>query len=312
MALFSRKQPKDAPRRRQAQGSNERITESQLDERYSFRRNRTLTGSSSSKVSTPNEEAAQLKSSRVHAHELATKRRHISAILLIVLLVSLGLYILISQFTAGTVIRAADTSLKLDPNYANILQSYFSSQPIERLRFIMNEEHLTGYMQSRAPEIASVRLDGDAGFGKSRFIVEVRRPIAGWTVNGHQQYVDGTGTPFSRNYFASPAVEIIDKSGVQVEAGQAVASNRFLAFVGRIVGLTPTWGYKVTQIVIPSGTTREVEASFEGIKYPVKLSVDRPEGEQIEDAARAIAWMTAHKLSPQYIDVRVGGKAYYR
>lgn len=313
MVLFSRKQSKETPRRRQQlQPHNDRATESDLEERYAFRRNRTLTGSASSKVATLSEGNAQLKSPRVHAHELAAKRRHIGVVLFLVLLTSALLYFLISQFTATVIVKSADASISLDNGYEEIIQSYFSSRPIERLRFAVNNDHFLEYVQSKAPEVASIHIDGSAGFAKSRFVIDVRKPIAGWVVNGRQQYVDASGTPFSRNYFASPSVEIIDKSGVRVEAGQAVASNRFLAFVGRVVGLTPQWGYKVTQVIIPSGTTRQVEVMLEGVKYPIKLSVDRSAGEQVEDMARAVGWMNAHKQTPTYIDIRVGGKAYYR
>jgi len=314
MALFSNKKQKNAPRRRQQPTavSSERASEPDLEERYAFRRNRTLTGSASSKVITLSEKSAQLKSPRVHAHELVARRRHLGAMLFVALIICSGLYFLISQFTAGVVISSSDTSITLDENYDKIVQSYLSSQPAERLRFLVNRDHLTEYVQSKVPEVASIIVDGDAGFGVSRFTVTMRRPIAGWSVRGNQQYVDATGTPFSRNYYASPSVEIVDKSGIQVEAGQAVASNRFLAFVGRVVGLAPAQGYTVTQVIIPSGTTRQIEVMLEGVKYPVKLSIDRPAGDQTEDMARAVKWMSDHKQSPQYIDVRIGGKAYYR
>lgn len=313
MALFSKKSSSDAPRRRQQQRSSaERVTEPSLEERYTFKRNRTLTGSLSSRVASTTESSAQLKSPRVHAHELTTKRRHIGATLLFVLVGAAMLYGLIMQFTAGVTVKAQDLSIQLDSSYESAIQSYFASRPIERLRFLINTEHLNEYLQSKTPEVASVKVDGSAGFGRSRFIVTMREPIAGWSINGQQQYVDSSGTPFARNYFPSPQVQIVDNSGVQVQAGQAVASNRFLAFVGRAVGLSQAQGLKVTQVIIPSGTTRQVELRLDGVGYPIKFSVDRAAGEQVEDMARTIRWVSAHKLSPQYLDVRVSGKAYYR
>lgn len=313
MALFSKKQP-DMPRRRTqaANTSSERATESALDERYAFRRNRTLTGSSSSEVTSSNESAAHLKSPRVHAHELAQKRRHLGGILLFVITGGAALLGLISQFTASVVVTPQTAQSKADPIYEKAIQDYFSSRPIERLRFLIDAQQLTEYVQTKAPEVAAIENGGSAGFGASRFIAVMRKPIAGWSINGRQQYVDTTGTAFERNYYATPTVQIIDKSGVQVQAGQAVASNRFLGFVGRAVGLAKAQGYTVTQVIIPVGSTREVELRVEGVAFPIKLSVDREAGTQTEDMARVLRWLSGHSLTPEYLDVRISGKSYYK
>ena len=311
MALFSRKKQTELPRRRQAVFRDEEHKDD-LEERYSFRRNRTLTGSSSSQISVPGEGNAQIKSPRVQAHELVQKRRHIGATLLLVLSGAGLLFFLVSQFTAGAVVRATDVSQQLDSKYVDIIESYLSSQPLERLRFATNEEHLSEYVASRAPEIASVHLDGSAGFGKSTFVLQLREPTVGWTINGKQEYVDSSGTAFSRNYFTSPAVQVVDKSGIQVSAGQAIASNRFLGFVGRAVAFAKKQGFTVKQVIIPAGTTRQVELQLSGVGYPIKLSIDRGVAVQIEDMARAVKWLKAHGQSPKYLDVRVSGEAFYR
>lgn len=314
MVLFSKKQPSDVPRRRfQADGPSGRATEQELEQRYAFRRNRTITGSTSSSISSANEANADIKSPRVQAHELAKKRRHISGILLLVLACSLGLLVLLFQFTAQPTVRVAgDTSIAPSPVYGQAIQEYFGAQPIERLRFLLDEQKLTEFLQRKAPEVQMVDVRGAETPGTSTFVISMRTPIAGWNVNGEQRFVDASGVAFVRNYFTSPSVQVVDKSGIQVAAGQAIASNRFLGFVGRVVGLSKAQGYSVTQVIIPELTTRQVELRLKGVKYPVKLSVDRPAGEQIEDMIRAIQWMTAKNVKPKYIDVRVSGKAFYR
>jgi len=312
MAIFLKKQP-DAPRRRMQAGKlAERATESSLEERYAFRRNRTITGSAASGVSSANESSAQLKSARVQAHELSNKRRRIGATLLIIVACCAVLFSLISQFTAGVIVKTNDSSVKLDTSYEEIIQSYFASRPIERLRFLTNTNQLNDFVQLKAPEVANIQVAGAGGFGKSTFVVAMREPIAGWSIHGRQQYVDATGTAFVRNYFAPPSVQIVDNSGIQVQAGQAITSNRFLGFVGRAVGLAKAQGYNVQQVIIPSDTTREVELRVEGVSYPIKLSVDRSAGEQTEDMARVIKYLQARSINPEYIDVRVTGKAFYK
>lgn len=313
MSLFSKKQP-DIPRRRQegTSGVSERATESSLDQRYAFRRNRTITGSASSHVTSTSESNAQLKSDRVQVHELARQRRHIGGILTLVLLGVVVLSGLVSQFTAQVIVRTSDVTKVLDPIYAEAVDEYLSRQPIERLRFMQRTDALNDYVQSIAPEVASIRVDGLAGLGKSLYIIEMRRPIAGWSIRGVQQYVDASGTSFARNHYTTPQVQIIDNSGIQVEVGQAVASNQFLGFVGRVVGLANAQQHTVTQVVIPQGTTRQIELRIKDVAYPVKLSVDRLAGEQVEDMTKAVMWLRDRGVTPQYLDVRVSGRAYYR
>lgn len=312
-SFFRKKQNNNTPRRRQDSPAKERATEASLEQRYAFRRNRTLTGSASSQVvGSTNETKAQLKSTRVQTHELVQQRRHIGATLLLIVTGALVLFALISQFTAGVVIKTQDASIQPDPVYEKIIQDYLSNQPVERLRFLLNTQALGDYLQINAPEVAAVAVEGSAGFGKSSFIITMRRPITGWSINSQQQYVDETGTAFARNYFPTPAVQIVDNSGVQVTSGQAIASNRFLSFVGRVVGLVKMQGYAVKQIVIPSGTTRQVDLYVDGIAYPVKFSVDRGAGEQAEDMGRALRWLIARGQTPQYLDVRVSGRAFYQ
>lgn len=313
MRRTSKKEPIPA-RRRQASSSTEarRPSDNDLAQRYAFRRNRTLTGSASSDVvSAGHSDAAQLKSPRVRSHDLAQHRRLLGVTLFGVLLVTIILFILVSQFTSSVVVRSTDASIALDDAYATSIEQYLQAQPIERLRFMTNQRQLNQYLQSVAPEVLSVTADGSAGFGVSAFVIKVRTPIASWSIGDSEQYVDDTGTSFQRNYFPTPAVQIIDDSGIRAAVGQAVASDRFLGFVGRVVGLTGAGGYTVAQVTIPQGTTRQVELRLNDVPYPIKVSVDRPAGEQVEDMTRAVRWLASQQQTPAYLDVRVSGRAFY-
>lgn len=312
---FNRKAP-TPPRRRQSSAlvsDAVRSTEGDRQQRYAFRRNRTLTGSLSTDVdSAGSSSSAQLKSPRVHAHDLAQQRRRLGVVLSAAVMAAIILSILVSQFTATATVRSREAAIKLDASYAGIIEGYLKAQPIERLRFALNLDNLNKYVQAQAPEVAQVQLDGSAGLGVSAFIVTVRTPIAGWTIGTTQQYVDRTGTAFERNYMDAPQVQIVDDSGVRATAGQAVASDSFLSFVGRVVGLAGASGYVVTKVTIPEGTARQIALSIKDVPYLVKLSVDRPAGEQVEDMARSIRWLASEGQTPEYLDVRVSGRAFYR
>lgn len=319
MKRFARNKKMPAPRRRQAataHGSEVRGSDDQRqarEQRYSFRRNQTLTGSVSSGVASAGaSSSAALKSPRVQAHDLAQYRRNLGVVLFATLAVVVMLFILVTQFTATVAVRTA-VPLRFDEAiYSTHIDDYLRAHPAERLRFLLNEQRLNEYLYTVAPEIASVRVDGAAGFGASRFVATFRTPIVGWSVGGSRQYVDERGVAFTRNYFDDTVVQIVDQSGVQVREGSAVASDRFLGFVGRMVGAAGKQGYTVERITIPRDTTRQVELGLKEVGYPVKVSVDRSVGEQAEDMSHALRWLRSHSLTPEYLDVRVSGRAFYK
>lgn len=313
MLRFFTKKTDDLPRRRRAALHTDAPAAFQAAPLRTFRRNQTLTGSASAHVQTIREDTAHIKSPRVHVHLLARQRRRLGFLFATVCLVAGLLYALMSQFTAMAVVQASpDASLQLDSAYAASIESYLQSQPLERLKFLLNPARLQAYMQAAHPEIQTIKAASQAGLGTTRFMVTPREPVAGWNVKGNQEYVDASGVAFTKNYFAAPTVQIVDQSGLQVSAGQPLASNRFLGYVGQIVGLARQQGLNVTQVTIPAGTTRQIDLTFSNVSYLVKLSINRPAGEQVEDMSRAIAWMRQQNLTPKYIDVRVSGRAFYQ
>lgn len=320
MSLFSRKKAADAPRRRQSvhagdarRDAAQRQAASEAAGNATFRRNRTLTGSLSSQVSSASEQKADLKSPRTHAHDLAKQRRKIGGILGATAGVCLLLVITLFQFTARPVATAEDGSISLkNDRYEKVLDDYLARHPVERLRFVLDSARLNDYMRRRLPEVVSVQTGGSAGFGASEFSIAIRKPLVSWMIGSSQYYVDANGVPFQMNYYEIPAVKIIDQSGVEQAAGTAIASSRFLNFVGRAVSLSKESGLEVEQAIIPVNTTRQVELRVKGHEYPVKLSLDRSVGEQVEDMQRAIAYFDSRKISVEYVDVRVSSKAFYK
>jgi hypothetical protein len=271
-----------------------------------FRRNRTLSGVV--------REAPEV-SARVRVHHLARQRRKVGSMLLLIL-VGIGLLaLLLTQFTAKVIITSASTSVSNSIDgiiYEEMINDYLGIHPAERLRFILNEQELSNYAAAVVPEVASVDQTGSENIVETRFSITFREPIAGWQINGRQFYVDDHGIVFDKNYYTEPTVQIIDESGLSPEQGSTVASARFLSFVGRVVGLSKDRGYEVTEAILPSGTTRQLEIRIKGVSPRVKLSIDRGAGEQVEDMARALNYLTERKLKPSYVDVRVSGRAVYR
>lgn len=315
MKLFSKKSVDDIPRRRQQAGDErrERALERAQDAGTTFLRNRTLTGSLSASVSSATELKGDLQSSRTQAHHLTHQRRKITSALMGTVAAIIVLSALLFDLTVQPVVTSADHAVSLDtPRYENAIRNYLDQRPVERLRIALDEVRLAEYLRNVVPEVATVTLDGSAGLGASEFRLTMRHPIAGWIIAGKQYFVDEKGVPFDKNYYETPVVNVVDQSGVQQAAGTAIASGRFLTFVGRIVSESRLEGLVVKEAIIPVGTTRQLQVTLEGRGYPIKLSLDRSVGEQVEDMKHAVEYFDNKKQTPQYVDIRVLGKAYFK
>jgi len=304
MIKFSSKAKNDIPRRRQ---STEFVrTPATPDTGNQFRRNQTLSG-----IRRPETEP---QSERARMHHLARQRRNISAILALVLGVVVLLGILLTQFTGSVAITGSSAALSraLEPApYEKAINDYLGIHPVERLRFALNEDALSDYVSNQLPEVAELKLTSTSNVIESDFTLTLREPVAGWQINGNQYYVDTTGVVFQKNYYATPGVQIVDQSGVSPEQGSIVASARLLSFVGRVVSLTGQGSYTVTEAILPSGTTRELEIRLKDVQPLMKLSIDRGAGEQVEDMIRSLTYLNSVGKTAQYIDVRISGRAAY-
>ena len=277
-----------------------------------FKRNRTLTGSSSASVRSANELNSTIQSPRAKAHSLTRKRRKLSSMLFVVMLCIAALLIILMQLTVEPVISNDDGLSSNEKNqYIDSIQDYYASRPVERLNFLLNEDQLVSYLKTKHPEISDVVDISSAGFIHTNFSIKMRKPVASWTISGNTEYVDDNGMAFKVNYFKKPKVKIVDESGIELDGTQAVASDQFLGFVGQVIGYSKTFKLPIKQVVLPAGTTRQIELELSSTKVLIKMSIDRPAYEQVEDAARAVKYLKKRDKTPVYIDVRVERKAYY-
>lgn len=279
-----------------------------------YRRNRTLTGSSSPHVASSNELDAELRSPRAHVHHLSKLRNRIVRRLAVVLVVAALLYGFMSQFTATVALANTSTAAQQADAYIATINSYYQSHPFERFRPALNIDDLLRHVQVQHPEISSLTLEHSGEVGKGLVDLTMRKPVARWVIGDKTELVDAGGVVFGYTPHKKPAVEIVDRNTASVAAtdGNLVASHRFLSFVGQVVGESNKQGYTVKKVTIPLLTTRQLELSIKGVSYPVKLTIDRTAGEQIEDAARVIAHLQRKHIRPQYVDVRIAGKAFYK
>lgn len=283
----------------------------------SFRRSRTLTGSKSSEVRAANETKAELKSERLKKHELKRRRRAIASGLVVLLCFIATLYYLLSQYVADVrVVGFTPASVQITSSerqqYREIILQYLREHPGERFRFSLNNSKISEFVHSKYPELEKVQSEGGA-FGHGDFTITVRQPIASWQIGEKLYFVDEKGEAFEKNYLQPPEVNVVDNSGASVTEGSAIASQSFLRFLGRLVALMNTSGLgKVVEASLPPNTTREIDIKLEGRGYSIKTHTDRDPATEVEDLQRVVRYLEARKITPQYIDLRVEGRAFYR
>ncbi len=282
--------------------------------RSPFQRNRTLVGSLSSNVSSVNEHGAELRSPRVHAHHLRRHRRHAGAALLAVLAVCAGITYLMYESIITVAVTTDAPGAVNSSIYESAIHDYLVANPLQRFRFSLNVNTLTTYLQAHGyPEVRSIdsTVPYD-GIGRATVHIAFRTPAVMWHTGTSTMYVDSKGNAFARNYYQQPSIEVVDQTGIPATGNQVLVSNLLLSFIGQVVGRMSENGFTVTQVILPANTTHEVQVSLQGVAYPIKLSIDRPVGEQAEDAARAIRYLASKGIGAQYLDVRVSGEAFYK
>lgn len=284
------------------------------DDGYVFRRSRTLTGTTSPRVTASAEARSQLKTERLKAHELHQLRRRIMRILavLAVLIGILGYFV--ASYTRTIVVRASQSGVTVEvQRYEAAVNDYFAKHPLERFGFALNRKQFSEELATTYPELKSIDVDRSWYGGSEAFVFSFRKPILRWDSGGKTFYVDGQGVAFRYDYFGGKYVKVSDQSGISPsDNGGEVASNRLIAFLGKMVGAVDAGDKgKVADIIIPA-STRQIDLKLEGRGYVIKTHTDRDPLGQAQDIIAALKWFDDKKIKPEYVDVRVAGKAFYK
>lgn len=316
MGIFRRRNAQevsDVPLRRQ----RDETTRQRVDVNSNrFRLGRTLVGTTSKHVMSAAEHISnELLSSRVHAHELAQRRRRIALLLSIICGGMMVVVLFLMQLTARPDVSSYGSQplRQLDQgSYVSTLNEYFSKHPLERIAFIRNNSALLAYISDQHPEVSGLRVSGGTIMGRVVYSLEMRKPVAGWSTGGVQYYVDNHGVAFRQNYFEEPSLRIVDNTGISTTQSTAIASNKLLSFIGKTVAEVGDRGYEIDEMILPVGTTRQVDVRLKSIPSFVKMSVDRGVKSQVSDMIAALAYFERNAVWPEYIDIRAEGKAFYR
>lgn len=270
----------------------------------SYRRNRTL---NSRQTISPLE-----TSDRLEAHELVKRRRSVTRRLFITA-VSLGIVVfLLFQLTIDISIQTPDMKSSNSSNkYVAALNEYYSTHPAERFRFFLNNNDLKHFFLQKAPEVKNIRIEGDF-LARSAVKLTFRQPVAQWSSGGKVYFVDDGGVTFEQNYFDAPAVAVRDESGLPTRGGQEVINRQFLSFLGQAVSAFAQYKIKVSEATLPASTVRQVWFKVEGGAMQVRMTVDRAAQSQVKQAVITLEYLGKAGNTPEYIDVRVDQRSFYK
>lgn len=100
--------------------------------------------------------------------------------------------------------------------------------------------------------------------------------------------------------------EIVD------ETGRGDISTRMKEYISRLEQDFQDLGYTITRVTLPAGTSRELYVDLAGVDGYFKVNIDRDAAVSAEDAERMIRYLREREIKPEYVDVRIAGKAYYK
>lgn len=288
--------------------------ESRASSGYEFRRSRTITGSSSPNVRSSAEPRSQLKTERLKLHDLKQLRLKLIKILLVLLLLLVLAFWAVENYISNVTILYSQTGRTAPPtsSYQQTIMHYFAYQPLERFGFMLDSSHLETYLRSQHSEILSLKVAKEWYGGGEKFTVTFRKPLLAWQVGSQKFYVDDKGVAFGYNYFGGNVMSVNDQSGVVPDANGAIASRRFIRFLGKLVAAVNGVGKgQVSEVIVPA-STREVDLKLANRNYPIKTHIDRDPSQLAEDLKNALKFFDDNHATPAYIDLRVANRAFYK
>lgn len=284
---------------------------------YAFRRSRTLSGSLSDSVNSANAKRAALKSDRVKLHQMRSTHRQLKAGLAAAVLLLAGSGFLLSHSLAFATISVPEaiSSTKTQQSLEAALQAYVNSHPSEAFSLTLNTERATGLIQqSGHPEIVGMKTNINWLTGGDTVTFEFRNPVALWRIDGIQYYVDNKGVVFQNYQGPKPNLRIEDASGYVSEMARQDknTSYQFVSYLGQLAGeLQKNGSAPIQRVVIPE-EVRQLNIYIKGHNYPIYVNTMRSASSQAKDIKLSLAYFKKQGTKPQYVDVRVAGKAFYK
>lgn len=115
-----------------------------------------------------------------------------------------------------------------------------------------------------------------------------------------------------RQMEAEKAAEVEIRAQVIDEDNRGRISARTKTYIAQLEKDLADLGYTVTKVTLPTGMSRELYVDLEGKMGYFKVNLDRGTAVTAEDMDRMIRYLEKNGVVPEYVDVRVEEKAYYK
>lgn len=282
--------------------------------RYIFRRSRTLTGSAANDVKTVVAVGASLQSERLRLHELHQRRRMLLGLACASVVAAFGVWYLLASTITGAHVVADDQSVAQadEQKIMQAIQRYVNNNPTEAFAMSLNHERFSNFMRQVQPDIKTISLQSSWLGIERRFQISYRQALAAWQIGGQQFYIDAEGVAFTTLHGAAPSLKVEDTSGYAPQDGSSVASKRFIRYLGQLLSAVTEKQLGAIERVMLPASTRELDLFLKDRPYPIKTHVDRDPYQQADDIQSALGFLDEKKIKPEYLDVRVKGKAFYK
>lgn len=102
------------------------------------------------------------------------------------------------------------------------------------------------------------------------------------------------------------------KAEIVDEDRRGQISSRVQAYIADLEQDLQALGLTVKKVTLPTGMIRALYVDIEGQEAYYKVDIDRSAAVTAEDIERMTRYLAEKDLHPEYVDVRIEGKAYYK
>ncbi|HVU59954.1 MAG TPA: hypothetical protein VHC98_03910 [Candidatus Saccharimonadales bacterium] len=242
-----------------------------------------------------------------------------------------GLLAIIAALIVSVVnflILTPDPSVRpLDPTNATFLHStatyqqaaakLLSGSVLNRNKLTVDLSGVAAALQHQFPELASVSVSLPLAGHRPIIYITPTKPVLELTTTTRNTYViDANGRVLSMVTSGSTALalaQVEDQSGTPVTIGQLALPGSTVSFIQSVLYQLKQKQVGVARLVLPAGKS-ELDLYPSGQPYFVKFNLADATPVQQAGTFLAVrhALMEQGKTPTQYVDVRVGGRAYYQ
>ena len=211
-------------------------------------------------------------------------------------------------------IEISDNSYNSKAEYENAVVEELSNIKNQN-KLTFNEEEVVNSLKTKFPELSVVEVELPF-FGRSAILkLNVSQPAFALDSRGEEYVVDSKGSIAGLKKdlpSVSNLPTVIDESEFVVEIGRQILSQDSVMFINDILVQSKKSKVKIRSLNLPV-QGQELHMRTVGDQYYTKFFLGGDPSEQIGQWLAARKYFAQEKINPeQYLDVRVGGKIFYR